>query len=443
MLGVRNKVKVNHFLVIFYSCIFTVACGNKSFFSGSDKDKPETSVDAHAAIPEGDPQMDIEPASGLEPGETTEAAPPGDSKVSLLINDANADYAADINQEFVLSYTSQDVENCELSFEGAALASQEVSQTLKAEVQGIYSLTCFDAEGAPHSDTRALSFNPKKQSVAGSETVTSKPTDVIFAVDTSGSMSDEMEKLEENLPAFIEQMSAEFPGDSFQMFMLSEDEFDLGNINAADPRYHPKNLEVSSQNALEVIYNFVELPANQCVDNVITPEGCIRQDSNKELVIISDDQSDYEMAEFLDLLNGSAFLKDKTGVNGFVGLEEDDDKGKGKGKDDDDDCSIQEIGQTYIDLAANPDTMGLVQHLCEENYAELLVKLKESIVKNSVQAEFELEYAADPNFPVTIKVDGGEPLVPEQFTLNGKMLSLLEGLGGEQTLEIEYTPINQ
>ncbi|MFK7824001.1 MAG: vWA domain-containing protein [Oligoflexales bacterium] len=435
-------MKVNHFLVLSLTCFLAAACRNKSFFAGSKKDASEGSGNAQAAA-EADPGIVVEPVAGLEPGET-EAVATGDVKVSLLINELNADYQADIEQEFVLSYTSQDVQNCELSFEGSALVSQEARQNLIAQAQGTYSLTCYDAEGAVHSDARSLSLNQKTQTVAGSETISSKPTDVVFAVDTSGSMSGEMEKLEQTLPAFIDQMSKEFPGDSFQMFMLSEDEFDLGDINAQDPRYHPKNLEVSSQNALEIVFNFVDLPANQCVDNQITPEGCIRKDSNKELVVISDDQSDYSMAEFLDLVNGSEFLKDKTGVNGFVGLEEDDDddKGKGKGKEDDG-CSIQEIGQTYIDLAANADTMGLVQHLCEENYTELLVKLKESIVKKSVQAEFELEYSVDPASPVTIKIDGGEALIPEKFSLNGKILSLIEGVGAEQTLEIIYTPIIQ
>ena len=376
---IRDILNIHHLLALLLGCLLVTGCGNKSYFSDSEK---EDSLDT---IPEnndnsGDAQADdwdieIEPVASLEEPEVT-------------IEDAPATPAAQTEEA--------DVEGSEDELVVAPEEVQTVTQT-----------------------------------VTGSDTIVSEPTDVIFAVDTSGSMSEEMEKLEETLPLFIEMMSKEFPGDSFQMFMLSEDELDLGDDGAKDPRYHPRDLAVDSSNALEVVYNFVETPANQCVNDQITPEGCIRQNSNKELVIISDDQSDYSMAEFLQLVSSSVFLKDKTGVNGFVGLKE----------DDDDDCGIASIGETYIELAANQDTLGLVQHLCDENYDGLLANLKESIVKKYVQFEFVLDFDADPAHPITIKIDGGDALTPEQYTVEGMKLTLLEGISADQSLEIIYSPV--
>lgn len=439
-------------LALLMGCFVVTACGGKSFFSESEdqiqaEEATEAAEDAQANE-EGDSDISIEPISPLE---ALEQLGPGPA-VSLLINEASDDYEADINQDFVLSYVSKEVENCELSFEGAALGSQEASQTLKAEKQGTFSLTCYDSGGEAHSDARKLSFKAITQSVTGSETITSAPTDVIFAVDTSGSMSEEMAKLQQTLPVFIEQMSLEFPGDAFQMFMLSADELELGDLGAANPRYHHIASEVDSNNALEVVLNFGQQHA--CPPDQTA--GCLREASNKELVIISDDDSDLSVTEFKAMIRGAVELEvddkakgkdkdkddddlevmselwmEKTHVNGFVGLDL---------NSNTPDCDIASIGQTYIDLAADSATKGLVQHLCEENYAQLLANLKDSIVTKHVQAEFELDYCADSNHPISIKIDGGDELASEQYTLEDKVLKLVDGIGAEQLLEIVYTP---
>ncbi|NRA46811.1 MAG: hypothetical protein HRU09_17830 [Oligoflexales bacterium] len=458
---------VHHLLVLFLGSMMVTSCGNKSYFSETETEEaavettPEVPQNSEDAQQEDDWGIEIEPVAGLE--EPVESVEPqaeeadledtGDQlvmapEVSLLINEMNADYQADINSEFLLTYTSKDVENCELSFEGAALASQDASQNIVASAQGTYSLTCYDAEGAAHSDARVLSFNPVNQAVAGAETVVSKPTDIIFAVDTSGSMSGEIPSLEQNLPAFIKAISDSF-GNAVQIFMLAADDLDLdlSNLDDQGAKYYAQNLEVDSSNALGVVGSFVmQSEANGCTDN---DTGCVRPSSEKSIVVLSDADADGDLFDdkdpgqsgFLGLVNGSNFLKDKVSINGFVGDPDLDDNDKGKNKNKNG-CSIASLGVGYAYFAReNPNTLGLLQDLCEEDYPTLLANLKESIISKYTASEFELDYAVDPNYPLTIKIAGGAELTPDQYTVEGKMLTLIEGIGPEEMLEIMYTPI--
>lgn len=266
----------------------------------------------------------------------------------------------------------------------------------------------------------------------GSEQDSSLPTDVIFAVDTSGSMKEETLKLQETLPKFIEELSKAFPGESFQMFMLADEKGIDVSLSNPDQRYHIKDHEVDSNNALEVMYEFIDDADNQCNNEQTSTEGCVRKNSRKELVVVSDDASDYSTSEFKTLVSNHSFLSQKTSVNGFVGTSVNDDK---------DWCSIVEPGQTYIDLANDSSTFGLVQHLCEENYAELLANLSDSIISRSLQKEFELEHTVDLDAPITIKVDDSE-LKSDQYSIVAKKLTLVKGVGSAQVLTVSYTPFN-
>lgn len=263
------------------------------------------------------------------------------------------------------------------------------------------------------------------------DNMTSVPTDVIFAVDTSGSMSEETIKLEKTLPKFIETLSETFSDDSFQMFMLADKKDININLTNANQRYHLKDHEVKSKNALEVILDFVSNKEYQCVDDKIVADGCVRENSMKQMVVVSDDISDYSASEFIDLVNSNDFLKGKTSINGFVGTSIDNEA---------DWCSIVKVGQTYIDLAKDASTSGLVQHLCEENYALLLQNLSAAILKGSLKRDFNLSSDADPEFPVIVELNG-QALNQDQFSIKGSVVSLFEGLKAGQTLEITYMPI--
>ncbi|NRA45440.1 MAG: hypothetical protein HRU09_10850 [Oligoflexales bacterium] len=257
------------------------------------------------------------------------------------------------------------------------------------------------------------------------------PTDVIFAVDTSGSMKEETEKLEETLPAFIEVLSNTFPDQSFQMFMLAgEKDIDVTLTNP-DQRYHIKgDYAVDSTNALEIIYDFVNDPSNQCAAGQITDEGCIRANSRKEIVVVSDDGSDYTATEFKGLIDNHDFFAGLTSVNGFVGTSVNNDNQW---------CSIEEVGDTYLELASALPSVGLVQHLCDENYTNLLANLSDSIIKKSFKSSFELKSSVNQDEPITVELDG-TLLDDSEYSVSGNVLTLLsKGIDENQSLTVVYT----
>ena len=250
------------------------------------------------------------------------------------------------------------------------------------------------------------------------------PTDVIFAVDTSGSMSDETERLQNTLPQFLNAMSQAFPEDTFQMFMLaSRDDI---NINYTGDRFHLIDTKVGSNDALEQIYEFVENPANQC--SALNEKGCVRKDTKKEFVIVSDDDSDYSVFEAKSIFIGD-FYPLGWGVNGFVGTSELQEK---------DWCTIASVGSNYLSIAS--ETNGLVQHLCDENYANLLSNLSSFLIQNNAKTKFELSYLIGDHCSYQLSVN--DVILDEtQYSISDRLITLNEGIGENGVLEVYYCPI--
>ncbi|NRA46751.1 MAG: hypothetical protein HRU09_17525 [Oligoflexales bacterium] len=371
-----------------------------------------------------------------------------DPELTLYINGSSEDtYSVDFGSDITISYFYMNLMDCSLSFDDTALDDQGNPQLRKAEVSGTYKVTCYDANGMPYSDSVLLTFNSIDQMINGSETVIAKPTDVVLLVDTSGSMNQggkgkgkgkskayssqsEVERLEETLPKFIEDLNAAFPDDSFQIFVLAESSKIEINPNIPAQRFHKIDQEVKSHDSLEVFQEFSEECSNGNPNNRYA--NCIRGDSQKEIVVVTDDESkDVSVSEFLNFVDNNQYLAGKTALNGFVGTV----------KEDKDWCTIKNVGQTYIDLAAEANTAGLVQHLCDEDYAKLLDNLKESIIEKNLQSEFELDYCIDPNESISVSINQDAPLSPEMYSIiDGKKIILVEGVGSADTVYVTYTP---
>ena len=364
--------------------------------------------------------------SGSSDG-SSEARP----ELAIFVNSISEDLLkVGINSEISISYTSKNLSNCRLSFNNSDLEIQENPQIRIANESGSYIVTCFDSDGNQYTDAVHLKFNTTHQIFNGSETLNVKPTDVVFLIDTSGSMNDEIERLEETMPKFIEDLNAAFPNDSFQILVLAESSKIEINPNIPAQRFHKIDQEVKSHDSLEVFQEFSEECSNGNPNNRYA--NCILGDSQKEIVVVTDDESkDVSVSEFLNFVNNNPYLIGKTALNGFVGTV----------KEDKDWCTIKNVGQAYIDLAAEANTAGLVQHLCDDDYGKLLDNLKESIIEKNLQSEFELDYCIDLDEPINISINKDTPLSSDKYSIiENKKVRIVDGLEPSDSINISYIP---
>jgi len=237
----------------------------------------------------------------------------------------------------------------------------------------------------------------------------------------------EVERLEETLPKFIEDLDTAFPDQSFQIFIIAKN-IEI-NPNISSQKLHKIDQKVDSDDALIVFRDF----ANECssgnVDNKY--ENCIRESSQKELVIVTDDESALSFTNFQSSVENNRYLRSKTSLNGFVG----------KVEEEKDWCTIKNVGQTYIDLSNDIKTKGIVQHLCDEDYQKLLDNLKQSIVEKNLQSEFYLGYCIDLDEPINISINQDTPLSSDKYSIiENKKVRIVDGLGPSDSINISYIP---
>ena len=261
------------------------------------------------------------------------------------------------------------------------------------------------------SETFNLSMAP------GSEAV-----DIVFLVDTSGSMSQEKRRLEQTMEGFIDTFLAKQSGLNYRLFLVGED-FRFPQGISKNPRVDVVNTEIDSTDALEIA---VALMNNSVRRQTLQT----RANAQKELIVISDDNarggSIDQIAEVID--QGSLRLNAITGVKAA---------GNGLG------CRIAKVGKAYIELARRSTKPGLVQDLCDDDWGKLLTNLGGTIIP-ATQADVALFSSIDLTKELTVILDG-TILNANQYALSDEdsviaiAPDLLKGSKGQ--VEVSYTPV--
>jgi hypothetical protein len=220
----------------------------------------------------------------------------------------------------------------------------------------------------------------------GESRATARAVDIVFALDSSGSMSDEKMSLEANMSQFIATFAAAVTDVDYQIYMIGE--------NFRFPEESDKVIkvdrEIDSHDVLKELLRFF--------DGKLRNPKPLRADAFKEIVVITDDDAWGVLShDFKSYVERTAALRGKTSFNGFVGLS------KGQKSDT---CDIDHAGAEYMKLAADPQLGGLMQDLCEQDWSRLLRQLADKIIKPTGRAEFELDQPADASKAVVVRVDG-------------------------------------
>jgi hypothetical protein len=215
------------------------------------------------------------------------------------------------------------------------------------------------------------------------------PADVIFLVDTSGSMDEEKSRLEKNMEKFLNKFFVERKTFDYQMFLIGND-FDFPSGVTKNPKVNLISRNVQSNDALDIAQEFLE-------GSLTAPTLAVRENATKEIVVITDDNA---FGGGVDYFNSRVAANDGAPlrVNGFVGF---------KFGINTFTCIIAAVGQAYIDVAKKSKKPGLIQDLCNDDWSAIMDNLGESITQAS-DIVMVLEQTLDEAEKVNVVVDGVE-----------------------------------
>lgn len=256
-----------------------------------------------------------------------------------------------------------------------------------------------------------------------SETLTEKATvDVVFAIDTSGSMTDETTALNQNLASFLrnfinnnvdtrvtvvgESAVAPIPGMSVPTIQI--------------PPELPKDRiaqfvsMVDSHDAIGVLNQFFASPAKPLA---LRPDGIL------EIVVISDDNGKRPGNLAVDFVKPQARA---VHFNGIIGVSETSTEA----------CDIANVGTEYQTLATQ--TQGLIFDLCSPDWTKLLNELSSAIVSRAGQG-FMVTKDIDLSKAVTVNMNG-QALDASQFEVVGRSVVIKIELPAGATVTVSYYP---
>jgi hypothetical protein len=233
----------------------------------------------------------------------------------------------------------------------------------------------------------------------------SDKVDIVFVVDSSGSMTQEIKYLIENLPAFIRRFTVDNKDLDYQLFVISgkrRNKFTIPRDVACQGRVEwiDKRGGVDSHEGLGAAKAFMEglLPRTKPQYCPGSPVLHLRDGALKELVFITDDNAKIKRDEgfSIDQKTMESFLAQynlgPVSVSGIIGL---------KTSRENKSCDIAAEGIAYKNLAENPKYRGVIMDLCSPNWNGLLQNFAQTVI-NNITLGFNL--SAWPNDPDAIVV---------------------------------------
>jgi hypothetical protein len=283
----------------------------------------------------------------------------------------------------------------------------------------------LDAEGGDLGDggDEAQNDFPKFDLFSGSDEAQFSPVDIVFAVDTSGSMRAEKTRVEQTMSAFIQHFQNNSKSIDYQLYLMGAQDFSFPDSSAANVQII--NEKVSSRDALRKIQQFF--------DGEVTNPLPLRPESSKQLVIITDDNSSMNAATFKSYVDDNPLLKSKTSVNGFVWID-----GTSQTTST---CTKAQNGSVYQELAADVDLSGKISDLCAADWNKLFTDLATEIITKELKLVYELTKERDASLPLEVAIDGDktdESKYSYDKDTNSVVFTAESVPKAEQTIEIKY-----
>lgn len=227
----------------------------------------------------------------------------------------------------------------------------------------------------------------------------SAPVDVIFAMDTSGSMKPKQQKLVNGMQNLVNKfLSAAGNGVDYQIFMIGTG-FQFPT-NVPQGKVGMVNVYIDSHNALDITSGFLlgRYPTNLQ----------LRPAANKELVIITDDEAyKVDANAFRSLVSPLMSNPGKLHVHGIIGLRATGGGILGGILGAPGECNIPNAGAQYQALANDPQFKGLIQDVCAPDWGPLIDNLALKVIENRQQTKYPLTLGKPKNMQgIVVKVNG-------------------------------------
>jgi hypothetical protein len=281
----------------------------------------------------------------------------------------------------------------------------------------------LDAVAEPPDDDEPIALNPIIDSFALDIKGDLEAVDVVFLVDTSGSMGEEKRRLEQNFKTFISAFINSPTAIDYQIFLVGAD-FTFPTDVVLDPKVDVINQRIGSHDALFVGY---ELLTNGLPGQTLN----LRTGVTKELVVITDDEANRAVPQMMDLIKNP--VEYTVRLNGFIGF---------KAGYNNSFCKIENVGKNYMLLSTQSVSPGLIQDLCTDDWSKLLDNLGAAIA-NRKPARYPLSNTIDVNKAIVVLVDGSA-LDPQDYAIDNETQHIEVETSrldpNSTTLTIEYFP---
>ncbi|MEM9463222.1 MAG: hypothetical protein AAGF11_54275 [Myxococcota bacterium] len=217
------------------------------------------------------------------------------------------------------------------------------------------------------------------------------PSDIIIAVDTSGSMNQEAQDVQNNLNMFSQQIVD--AGVDARVVLISEGP-GVGGI-CIEPPLGGGGCPVTDDNVPLFLHVDTYVGSTNAYDQIINTypqyQMVLRPDAVKQLLIVTDDNSWMSPQQFdmgfvaLDPITHIGYTQ-----HGIVSMQN---------------CpAAAQVGQAYMDLAMS--TGGTVGDLCLQDFQPVFDELATAVVDNAVPCTYDLPTSGGgPQDPSTAEVD--------------------------------------
>jgi hypothetical protein len=242
--------------------------------------------------------------------------------------------------------------------------------------------------------------------------------DVLWVVDNSGSMSEEAEHVRNNLLSFMNTLEN---STSTHVTLLSRITSNRTPVNAQDRQALEKynstavnfpqgydqnkhsylNTQILSYNALSMIVTLQEL----LITSTDSRQAIFRDDSEKVIIVVSDDNSWVSVDEFYKGLDYFGFPKDDMTFYSFIGFGEEESP-----------CQAA-TGSVYKELSA--ETGGKSFNICEQDWGQHFSDLIDDIILTIADSKFDVGIQD----PSSVKVYVNDEEISE-FTVSNTRVSI-------------------
>lgn len=266
--------------------------------------------------------------------------------------------------------------------------------------------------------------------------------DIVIALDSSGSMDDEMQGVISNLGQMMTTLLQSSLDPHIHLILQAEDEDDELTITLPSSVDASKvaivREVVDSHNAIGQVSRLLSGQFSGSYTDIKGKSIAavpFRSDAKLEVLVVSDDNGENDDDNDDGFGNTAADFDDKWNAtfSGIVGLE---DSAEAEGN-----CNVENVGEEYLILAEK--SAGTVLDICSSDYSALTQRFSTDIVKRSLVVALSKIPADNPNFAVTL---GGKALTKDEWSYDSATRSIVVSstvqaeAGAEIVVQYEAVP---